>query len=131
MRTHTSSADLRHFEEVLRERRRKLRQQLQDVLRRSHDECSVPIHDDVIDTKDEAALGQLTDAYRADVSRGRDEVAGIDVALARIAAGTYGNCTNCGRAIGLDRLRSQPAAIRCLPCQEIHEDSVSARRGAA
>jgi RNA polymerase-binding transcription factor DksA len=53
----------------------------------------------VIDTKDEAALGQLTDTYRADVSRGRDELAGIEVALARIAAGTYGRCTVCGRAI--------------------------------
>jgi DnaK suppressor protein len=121
MGTHASSADLRHFEEILRERRRKLRRQLQDVLQRSHDECSVSLHDDVIDTKDEAALGQLTDTYRADVSRGRDELAGIEVALARIAAGTYGRCTVCGRAIGLDRLCSQPAAIRCVPCQEIHE----------
>jgi RNA polymerase-binding transcription factor DksA len=131
MRSQPPSADLRYFEEILRERRRKLRQQIQEILQRSHDECSVSLHDDVIDTKDEAAVGQLTDACRDDVRRGRDELAGIDVALARIAAGTYENCTNCGRAIGFERLRSQPAAIRCMPCQEIHENSVSARRGAA
>jgi RNA polymerase-binding protein DksA len=129
MRTHTSSADLGHFEEILRERRRTLRQQVQDALQRSHEECDVSLHDNVTDTKDEASLGQLIDTYRANVSRGRDELAGIDVALARMAAGTYGNCKNCGRAIDFERLRSQPAAIRCIPCQQLHEVLPSDRLG--
>ncbi|MEZ5241229.1 MAG: TraR/DksA C4-type zinc finger protein [Microthrixaceae bacterium] len=43
-------------------------------------------------------------------------VAEIDDALARLDAGTYGRCTDCGRAIPAERLEAVPAAATCMDC---------------
>lgn len=41
----------------------------------------------------------------------------IDAALARIAAGTYGTCSNCGREIAPQRLEAYPWASLCIDCK--------------
>ena len=41
----------------------------------------------------------------------------IEAALQRIAAGTYGHCTDCGVQIPAARLHAAPEAARCVPCQ--------------
>ncbi len=46
------------------------------------------------------------------------ELAQIDAALARIDAGTYGECTDCGTHITPARLHASPEAPRCIHCQE-------------
>ncbi|MEN9373893.1 MAG: hypothetical protein RIR79_1445 [Pseudomonadota bacterium] len=46
------------------------------------------------------------------------ELAMIDAALARIQAGTYGECTDCGVDIPEARLNVAPEAARCIHCQE-------------
>ncbi len=46
------------------------------------------------------------------------ELGAIDAALARIEAGTYGDCTDCGVHISAPRLHATPEAPRCIPCQE-------------
>ncbi|WP_394289402.1 TraR/DksA C4-type zinc finger protein [Microbacterium sp.] len=38
----------------------------------------------------------------------------VDAALARVAAGTYGVCEVCGRAIPAARLEARPTATRCV-----------------
>ena len=45
-----------------------------------------------------------------------DQLAEIDAALARLAAGTYGRCERCGQEIPLERLAARPTARRCTPC---------------
>ena len=40
----------------------------------------------------------------------------IDAALKRIADGTYGICSNCGRPIAQDRLEALPWAQLCIDC---------------
>jgi len=45
-----------------------------------------------------------------------DELADIDAARDRLAAGTYGVCENCGRAIPAARLEVRPTAARCVEC---------------
>lgn len=42
----------------------------------------------------------------------------VGAALARIAAGTYGECTDCGARITAARLHATPEAARCVHCQE-------------
>ena len=42
----------------------------------------------------------------------------VEAALARIEAGTYGECTDCGAHITAARLHAQPEAARCVHCQE-------------
>ena len=46
----------------------------------------------------------------------RRQLAEIDAAVARIAAGTYGVCERCGRAITDERLRARPVARTCIAC---------------
>ncbi|MFN2450884.1 MAG: TraR/DksA C4-type zinc finger protein [Candidatus Dormibacteria bacterium] len=41
----------------------------------------------------------------------------VQAALARIAAGTYGRCETCGKAIGDERLEAMPAARFCVEDQ--------------
>lgn len=41
----------------------------------------------------------------------------VEAALARIAAGTYGRCVDCGTTIDAERLEARPQAARCISCQ--------------
>ncbi len=45
-------------------------------------------------------------------------IEGVDAALARIAAGTYGICVTCGQPISAARLEALPAAAHCIECQK-------------
>jgi len=49
-----------------------------------------------------------------------------DAALARIEAGVYGECLDCGDGIGLARLQATPQALRCIGCQQKFEATASA-----
>ena len=40
----------------------------------------------------------------------------IDVAIARLEAGTYGVCERCGQQVAADRLRARPVARTCITC---------------
>lgn len=51
-------------------------------------------------------------------SRESSELDGVQAALQRIAAGTYGECTDCGIQIPAARLQATPEAPRCIRCQE-------------
>lgn len=51
------------------------------------------------------------------------ELAAIGAALARIEAGTYGQCIDCGVTIPAARLHASPEAGRCIPCQEKAEQT--------
>jgi RNA polymerase-binding transcription factor DksA len=46
----------------------------------------------------------------------RRRLADVEAALARRAAGTYGVCGTCGRAIGAERLAARPSAVTCIDC---------------
>ncbi|MGL3148909.1 TraR/DksA family transcriptional regulator [Microbacterium sp. A82] len=48
----------------------------------------------------------------------REELQQVDDALARMDAGAYGVCANCGERIPLARLRVRPFAEYCVPCAE-------------
>jgi DnaK suppressor protein len=48
------------------------------------------------------------------------QLAQVDSALARIEAGTYGICQDCGVGIPVERLEAMPAAAYCVNCQVRH-----------
>ena len=50
-----------------------------------------------------------------------DRRAEVEAALARLDAGTYGSCVDCGRPIDQARLEFRPEAARCLEDQQKHE----------
>ena len=49
-------------------------------------------------------------------SDGRHELALIEAALARIEAGDYGTCTDCGAKIGSKRLKAISYTPHCIKC---------------
>ena len=59
-----------------------------------------------LDTSGSAAAGGRT----------RQALDRVDAALARLAAGSYGICTTCGREIALGRLSLVPATAYCVRC---------------
>jgi DnaK suppressor protein len=61
--------------------------------------------------------------------RQQDRLGNIDEALARIEAGTYGKCQNCGQPIGEERLEANPTTTFCADCAS--EEEVDAARRAA
>ena len=48
-------------------------------------------------------------------------LAAIDAALQRIEEGTYGQCVNCGKEIGEERLAALPWATLCIDCRRLEE----------
>ncbi len=51
----------------------------------------------------------------------RELLAQVERALARIDAGTYGECQRCGAFISESRLEAVPAAEFCIACKEWEE----------
>jgi RNA polymerase-binding transcription factor DksA len=54
--------------------------------------------------------------------RERDELAAIERALSRVAAGKYGTCVRCARRIAAQRLRALPWAETCVACAAACEE---------
>lgn len=73
------------------------------------------------DFMDDAATGTTCRVLANLEERDRHVLAEIEAAETRLAAGTYGTCENCGRAIPFERLRAIPAARLCRVCEEIVE----------
>jgi DnaK suppressor protein len=51
----------------------------------------------------------------------RELLAQNERAIARIQAGTYGNCDSCGEPIGKARLQAFPRATLCVSCKQREE----------
>ncbi|MBS0506337.1 MAG: TraR/DksA family transcriptional regulator [Proteobacteria bacterium] len=60
----------------------------------------------------------------AEAARDHAELVAVRAALERMAAGSYGECTDCGQGVGVARLLAQPAALRCIACQSKAEAHV-------
>jgi RNA polymerase-binding transcription factor len=50
-------------------------------------------------------------------AQARAAIEQIDVAVAKIHDGTYGQCENCGTAIPKERLKALPYAALCVKCK--------------
>ena len=55
------------------------------------------------------------------IDSARDRLIEVDAALARMDAGKYGTCVQCGREIPTARLEARPLSIRCVECAAKHE----------
>lgn len=75
----------------------------------------------VADTKDLADSRAVDEVGAAEVERDRDELRQIEAAFQRLAQGRYGECADCGVTIDAGRLLAQPAATRCIACQQQRE----------
>ena len=113
--------DLDHFGKVLAERKERLGDEIRRVLARTQNERYADILAGGGDAGDTSVAELLSDVAFAEVARDAAEVRDINAAQARIAAGTYGTCIDCGRPIGKARLEAYPTAKRCIEDQRRRE----------
>ncbi|MCC6610496.1 MAG: TraR/DksA C4-type zinc finger protein [Burkholderiales bacterium] len=116
---------LAELEHILQARKESLLAEMQGEVGRARDETFGALAGPVTDTGDAASADLLSDLDMAEVTRDLGEFRGIEAALGRLAAGTYGACVDCGRDIDIERLRVQPTALRCIDCQAVHEKTYS------
>lgn len=68
-------------------------------------------------TADNASVDAVAEMAVAMLIRENQELLLIEAALARIGDGSYGICIECSGEIGRARLKAEPAAMRCRPCE--------------
>jgi DnaK suppressor protein len=70
----------------------------------------------------QAAAASQVFAQQRDLAlrdRAEQQLALVDAALERLAAGTFGSCVRCGNPIPAERLEALPWAPRCIDCQRL------------
>lgn len=87
-------------------------------LRKYDDERLGLVADNVADSAELSIANVIGDLYLAEIDRDVRELHDVESALLRIAGRTYGSCIDCGQTIDPMRLEFNPAAARCLHCQE-------------
>jgi DnaK suppressor protein len=71
---------------------------------------------------EEGAQSELADYTLSHlIENARKELELIDAAFARMEAGSFGLCVDCGTEIPIDRLEALPFAIRCEEDARHHE----------
>jgi len=106
---------------VIEDRRASLRDELRKDLGQARADSLEEIAGPVADAGDESVARMIAELDQAEVSRDVGELRRLDEARRRFDEGSYGNCIDCGIDIDYRRLRVQPAAIRCIRCQERFE----------
>jgi len=118
-------AELARLKRELEERRAKLRIEVKTQLDGSDDDRVVGLRNRIKESGDEWGVADgLAELDIAEVRHALTELNEVEAALARMRAGTYGECRDCGEPIALARLSAYPTAMRCLACQERHEKKV-------
>ena len=70
-----------------------------------------------IDTADPGSALSDADREAAVIEAMLGQRSQLTAALARIDAGSYGKCIDCGAALPDERLEARPEAARCVTCQ--------------
>ena len=121
------SIDTEHFRTMLEEERGRV----QSAIKNLSDEHPGSVEDetDELATASDNHMGDLASVTvnrEIDYSLGENSeqvLHEIDAALKRIADGSYGACTRCGKEIGEERLEAMPWAALCI------DDARDAERG--
>lgn len=87
----------------------------------SRNEGQAQLRDVVADPGEHANAEAMSDVEQSETERDQRELTELEQARGRLAAGSYGNCIDCGGDIDVERLLARPGAVRCLDCQMAHE----------
>ena len=103
------------FRTLLQAKRQKLLDEVREKIAASGEGLNFANQSKI--TEDDAFADAAAEIDVAMVIRESQELRDIEVALARIAEGSYGVCIDCSGEIGRAQLKADPTAKRCLPCQ--------------
>ncbi len=120
--------DLKKFEKLLLEKRKKLIEEIGTFTERGGDTIKNSSGNLSSHTYHMADIG--TDAQEREktflfASKSGRLLYHIDEALRRLQNNTYGKCVVCGAEISLERLNVVPHARMCIKCKEKEEQSKS------
>lgn len=108
--------------EQLNGERRALLQEVRAEVENSGDQQRIELlNREPGDSGDESLANALADFNVAMMDRQITELRDIEAAFARVKAGEYGVCVDCGDDIEFPRLKAYPTAKRCVRCQEKRE----------
>ena len=107
------------FRQMLLDRRRVLQNEVSERLKAGragrNTEGGDLLDDTAADVQGDIALS-LIQIHAETITR-------VDHALARLDAGQYGLCTECGDEISVPRLNALPFAVRCQSCEQTREQA--------
>ena len=102
----------------------------QEISRQTQGDETAPPTDPLLDTGDMSSdsaddADTLADNERTQmlISNAQTMLGQINAALARLDAGTYGICTNCGKQIDPRRVEALPSVTLCIACQAAAEEA--------
>ena len=110
-------SDLKYFKELLHERKRRIKKNIEDA----HREIEGLNESEANDEADFASISTDRMIEQAISSQQSRELVEIEIALSKISNGTYGICDMCEEDIGIQRLKVKPHAKYCIVCREIVE----------
>lgn len=120
--SHLKHEDLTNIRNALQTRREALLKQVAATL----DESGQTQYAEVLgrasgDSSDEALAVTLGDISAARLDHEIRQLKELDAAMQRMESKDFGFCQDCGAPIPVARLIANPAAVRCIACQELHE----------
>ena len=77
----------------------------------------LPVQEVETSPADKATVRLLNDLALEAAGQSAAGLRSVRQALAKFEAGTYGECEDCGAAIGFSRLQARPEARMCIACQ--------------
>jgi RNA polymerase-binding protein DksA len=117
-----SKAHLAKITAALQQRHGALLEEVRDALENSENQQYVELIDHApADIGDQSIGDALADLSLALIDRHIHEIRDIEAANARVKAGDFGSCDDCGEEISVERLLAMPTATRCVVCQQQRE----------
>jgi len=107
---------LDHFRQIMNDIKAGLGADIDRTVHTMQDEATV-----FADPNDRATQESDVSLELRNRDRERKLIKKIDEMIARIDAGDYGYCNNCGIEIGLNRLEARPTATLCIDCKTLDE----------
>ena len=107
---------LDHFRQIMNDIKAGLGKDIDRTVHTMQDEATV-----FADPNDRATQESDMGLELRNRDRERKLIKKINEMLAKIDAGEYGYCDNCGVEIGLNRLEGRPTATLCIDCKTLDE----------
>ena len=120
--SHISRKDLEKVTEKLHARQIALLEEVRDEFDQRENQHLIDLMSrEPGDSGDYSMADEVADLNIALADRQIRELRDIDAAFARIKDESFGLCLDCGMEIEPARLLAYPTAMRCVACQEKHE----------
>jgi DnaK suppressor protein len=110
--------ELEQLKQILDEEKRKIQRHLEDISDSSVADIETPSGDSVDLASLEINQNSLAKVGKREVNHLKK----VEVALAKIEDGSFGECEECGEQIGVARLMARPVAQLCIDCKTAQEN---------